>query len=112
MRLIAIAGPYRAKTEWETVEHIRRAEALALELWRMGVAVICPHKNTAFFGGAAPDDAWLEGAREMVLRSDALCCVDGWERSEGAREEVRVARDHGIPVFMNASEVSDWLSQG
>src|SRR4051812_24706808 len=46
MKLIYIAGPYRAATEWQVVQNIRRAEALALAVWQSGAACICPHKNT------------------------------------------------------------------
>jgi len=113
MLLVAIAGPYRATTEWGVVENIRRAEEAALAIWRLGVAAICPHKNTAFFGGAAPDGIWLEGALEMVRRSDALLAINGWENSIGAKNEVSFAQSSGIPVFFCIEEFSRWLaSQG
>lgn len=74
MILVYIAGPYRAPTEWEVLGNIRRAEEVALRVWKAGAACICPHKNTAFFGGAAPDDVWLTGDLEMVRRCDAVVC--------------------------------------
>jgi hypothetical protein len=55
MKLVYVAGPYRGKGEWEVVQNIRRAETLALAVWKLGAACICPHKNTALFGGAAED---------------------------------------------------------
>lgn len=81
MKLVAIAGPYRAPNEFEVVQNIRRAEALAVRVWRAGAACICPHKNTALFGGAAPDSVWLGGALEMVqslerLNSEAMQVMD------------------------------------
>ncbi|UCC29699.1 MAG: DUF4406 domain-containing protein [Phycisphaerales bacterium] len=109
VRLVVVAGPYRSSTEWGTFENIRRAEALALQLWMLNVAVICPHKNTANFGGAADDQIWLEGAKEIVRRADAVVTLPGWEASEGACGEVELANELGIPVFSNAEEVSEWL---
>ena len=109
MKLVFVAGKYRAKTEWEVFQNIRSAEALALELWRLGLSVICPHKNTEMFGGAAPDDMWLKGALEMVRRCDALVCLPDWEKSEGARGEVNLAEEIGIPIFFSLSEVKEWL---
>lgn len=109
MKLVVIAGPYRAKTEWALVENIRRAEVAALEVWKLGAAVICPHKNTAHFGGAAPDRVWLEGAKEMLRRADAVVTVEGWEASEGAQDEVRLAQTLGIPVFHDPREAAAWL---
>jgi hypothetical protein len=109
MKLVFIAGPYRSSSEWGVYENIRRAEALALQLWRMGLAVICPHKNTERFGGAGPDKLWLDGALEMVRRCDAVVCTSDWERSEGALNEVTLAKQIGIPVFTSIAEVEKWL---
>jgi hypothetical protein len=113
MRLVFVAGPYRARAEWDVIQNIRRAEELALKAWLLGVAVLCPHKNTAGFGGAAPDELWLEGGLEMVRRSDAVLCTSDWESSAGARAEVLLANQLGIPVFSTLLELRAWVeSQG
>lgn len=109
MKVVYIAGPYRAASEWQVLENIRRAESLALEAWKLGAAVICPHKNTAFFGGAAPDETWLKGDLEILGRCDAILCVPGWEQSVGAKGEVQLARSLGLPVFQLISELQSWL---
>ncbi len=111
MKVVYVAGPYRADSEWGVVENIRRAEAVALEVWKRGAVAICPHKNTAFFGGTLPDDVWLTGDLELVRRSDAVCCVRGWEDSAGARGEVALARELGIPVFDGVEQLQAWLAQ-
>ena len=67
------------------------------------------HKNTALFGGAAPDSVWLEGDLEMMRRCDAILCTDDWERSAGARDEVKLARELNIPVFFSIAEFETWL---
>ena len=108
MRLVYVAGPYRAPTEWQLVQNIRKAEALALDVWRLGLACICPHKNTALLGGAAPDSLWLEGDLEMMRRCDAVICTDDWQRSEGARNEVAEAKRLAIPVFFSIDELKNW----
>lgn len=104
-----VAGPYRDKSEWKVVNNIRTAENLALSLWRPGVAVICPHKNTAFFGGAQPDEVWLDGDLELVRRSDVVVCTADWERSLGARNEVQFASELGIPVLHSVHEFDLWF---
>lgn len=68
MRVVYIAGPFRAENAWEIEQNIRRAEEAALELWRAGAAVLCPHTNTRYFQGAAPDHVWLEGDLELLRR--------------------------------------------
>ena len=109
MNLVYVAGPYRAATEFEVTQNIRRAESLALKVWLAGAACICPHLNTAHFGGAAPDEVWLTGELEIVRRCDAVVLVEGWERSEGVRREVETARAAGIPVFERFEDFQTWL---
>lgn len=108
-KVVYIAGPYRAKCEWDVVQNIRNAELLALEVWRLGVVALCPHKNTALFGGAADDSYWLEGDLELLRRSDAMVLVEGWENSSGTIEEVIFAIEHRIPVFTSINSVAVWI---
>jgi nucleoside 2-deoxyribosyltransferase len=105
MKVIYIAGPFRAANAWGIEQNIRRAEALALEVWRLGAACICPHTNTRFFQNAAPDDVWLKGDIEIMLRCDAVLLTDDWERSSGARAEVAAALALPMPVFRTLDEL-------
>ena len=91
MKIIYIAGAYRNQTEWGLVENIRHAESEAIKLWQEGWAVICPHKNTAHFGGLCPDDTWLEGDLEILKRCDAVYFLSNWQESEGAEAEYNLA---------------------
>lgn len=98
MTLAYVAGPFRASNAWEIEQNIRRAEEPALALWRMGYAVICPHTNTRFFQGAAPDRVWLDGDLEMLRRCDLVVVTPDWRKSRGARAEVKLAVEEDIPV--------------
>lgn len=109
MKVVYVAGPYRAPSEWEVLENIRRAEVLALAVWRMGAACICPHKNTAFFGGAADDKVWLDGDLEILKRCDAVICTPDWKQSVGASGEVEFAQKLDLPVFYSLGELREWL---
>jgi Domain of unknown function (DUF4406) len=111
MRLVFVAGPYRAPNEYLVLKNIRRAEELAIRVWHSGAACICPHKNTAFFGGAASDKVWLDGALEMVRRCDAVICTSNWRESSGATGEVQLAKNLGIPVFEEYEELERWLKE-
>ena len=98
-RVVYIAGPFRGANAWEIEQNIRRAEELALEAWKAGAAVLCPHTNTRHFGGVLPDEVWLAGDQEFVVRSNAVLTTPDWGRSFGATAEVALAREMQIPIF-------------
>lgn len=117
MKVVYVAGPFRARNPngtndaWRTHGNITRAMAVALDVWRLGAAAICPHANAATFQDAAglPDRVWLDGDLELLRRSDALITVDGWEASTGATAEVEAATALGIPVFHTLDALAIWL---
>ena len=109
MKMVFIAGPYRASTEWGVHNNIQKAEQAAVAIWKLGISVVCPHKNTAYFGGAAPDRVWLNGAQEQLRRSDAVFLVVGFEQSVGTQDEIALAKELGLPIFKEIEEVEHWL---
>lgn len=101
-----IVGPFRASSAWGIEQNIRRAEEVALELWRIGYAVICPHTNTRFFQGAAPDVIWLNGDIEIMKRCDIVVAIEGYDKSEGSLKEVEIAEECGLPTMFWDTENS------
>lgn len=111
-RVVYVAGPFRAVNQWEQEQNIRRAEALALEVWRAGAVAICPHLNTANFQGALPDSTWLDGDVEILRRCDAILLTPDWERSVGASAELAFAVSFGLQVLRSIPELELWLGTG
>lgn len=111
MKLVYVAGPFRGPDAWAIESNIRRAETLALEAWRLGAAVICPHANTRFFQGAAPDEVWLAGDLEMLRRCDAVLFTPDWKRSMGANAEWAEARLRGIPCLFDLMDLRAFLAR-
>ena len=99
MKLIYIAGPYRAATEHEIWLHIEAARAKAIELMRLGYGVIVPHMNTAHLGGAVPDEQFVEQGMEMARRSDAVFLLVNWKKSSGSRAEYNAALTANVPLY-------------
>lgn len=112
MKLIYIAGPFRGPTPWDVECNVRKAEALALAVWRMGAAALCPHTNTRFFDKQADDKVWLDGTMEMLRRCDALILGENWRKSSGTKGEIREALRLDIPVFSGQIGLYVWLSFG
>ena len=103
MKIAYVAGAYRAETHYEVELNIRQAEAVAIELWKMNYATICPHKNTSHFDDLAPDRIWLDGDLEIISRlhggKDCLVMLPNWENSKGAKAEHEFARNRGLNIF-------------
>jgi len=99
LKVAYVAGPYRAPTPYQTLRNIHEAEYVALKLWQLGYAVICPHKNTSMFDGECEDSVWLDGYLEILKRCDILVLINGWADSKGSIMERDLAILKGIPVY-------------
>ena len=106
MKVIYIAGPYRSKNNkiCEVVQNIRNAEKIALKYWKLGYAVICPHKNTALFDGYCDDKIWLEGDIEILKRCDIIVMMSNYLKSSGAIAELNFATENNIEVIFDYEE--------
>jgi hypothetical protein len=92
--------------------NIRNAETEALWVWYNGGVAICPHKNTAGFGGAQdmPDEVWLRGDLELIRRCDALYAIGDYKKSEGSLAEIDLAHRLGLPILTGRLEVLKYLT--
>lgn len=100
MKIAYVAGSYRADTVNGIHDNIERARAVAVELWRMGYAVICPHLNSAMMDGVVPDHRFIDGDIEIVRRAaDCIIMLPGWEYSDGSVRECGWAQKFHIKVF-------------
>jgi len=113
MKVLYISGPYRGKDGWTTEQNIREAEALALEVWALGIVALCPHTMTRFYqDGTLPDHLFLRGDLELMTRCDGVLLSPRWQQSVGARIEMRWAKEKGLPVFVSVGEIEQtWGSE-
>lgn len=103
LKIAYLAGPYRG-TRDQTLKNILQAEVVAKQIWKIGLPVLCPHKNTGMFDGVAPDDLFLMAGLEMLARCDCLILRDSaahadMQASEGTMAELALAKDLGMPIF-------------
>ncbi len=97
MKVVYVAGKYLGNSDWETYNNIHKARVAAHRLWDEGYAVICPHANTAFFGG--PNEQakgsewmkWITGDLEILRRCDKIYLLNNWKDSKGAGIELNEA---------------------
>ena len=113
--LILIAGPYRSGTNDDPRlmrENLAKLEASALPLFRLGHLPVIgewlalPLLELA--GSTKPGDAAYEEilypvAHRLLTKCDAVLRLEG--ESKGADEDVRIAKERGLPVFYRIEEV-------
>jgi len=103
--VIYTAGKFRGDIE----ANIAIAATVALQVWTMGCACICPHMNTAPWQGVLEDRVWLEGDLAIVAKCDAVLMLENWKCSEGATRERQLAMKLGIPVLYSIEELREWM---
>lgn len=99
MYVVYVIGPYRAPTSFEMHHNIQAARDAAIQLWREGYAVICPHMNSCWLDGVITDTAFLKHYLHILARCDMAFVLPGWQHSVGSREEVKLCIAQNIPVF-------------
>jgi len=105
VKVVYVAGAFRAKTQWGIMQNVRRAEEASLRLWKLGYAVICPHTMTQHFQNECPDEVWLDGCLELLKRCDAIYMVNGWSFSEGSLAELNFAKELGLEIMFDIKYV-------
>lgn len=111
MKLIYVAGPYRAANHWLIEQNIHRARELGARLAQLGAAPLIPHANTAHWDGLCSDEFWLKAGIEMLRRCDGVVLVKGWSESRGTLAEVDEAHRRGLPVLGKPSPPDDILAE-
>lgn len=100
MLLVYTSGRYTdSRGPWFIRQNILEAEQVAADLWRLGFAVICPHKNTAMFDGIVGYETFLAGDFLMVESCHLLVMIPNWRSSKGAKLERQHALRCAVPVF-------------
>ena len=113
--MVLIAGPYRSGTDDDPARlaaNLCALEAAVLPLWRAGhlpmigewVALpIIAQAGGAHIADAVHQEFLYPVARRLLARCDAVLRLPG--ASKGADEDVRLARERGLPVYHHVDEV-------
>lgn len=109
--LILIAGPYRSGTDGDPVaiaRNLERLEAAAAPIYALGhVPMIGEWVALPILRGVDPaagdGDVMYETARRLLQHCDAVLRLPG--ESSGADTDVAIARERGIPVYTDLSEI-------
>lgn len=109
MKLVYVAGPYRAETGQERQRNVLRAALRGATVAKHGGMPVVPHLLTRGLEGAAAEEFWIRGTMAVLGRCDAVFLVEGWKGSVGSVDEVAEAVRIGIPVFEDELALARWL---
>ncbi len=113
--VILIAGPFRSGTNDNPAliaRNLERLESFSLPIYQAGhipmigewVALpIMKHAGFLALGDAIAEQYLYPVASRLLERCDAVLRVDG--SSKGADEDVRLARERGLPVYFRIEDV-------
>jgi hypothetical protein len=97
MKIIYIAGPFRANTNWLIQKNVRRSEEKTLEIWKSGNVPVTPHLLGKNFYGELHEGKVLQGLLKLLKRCDGMLLLPGWKDSNGTMAEVGCCCYHNIP---------------
>lgn len=99
MKLVYIAGAFTGANNWEIQKNVRKAETVALAVWRSGAVAVCPHKNTQNFYGAIDEKKVVEGYITLLEVCHAIVVLPGSANSNGTIIEMDAAYKKDMPLF-------------
>ncbi|MBS1663051.1 MAG: DUF4406 domain-containing protein [Bacteroidetes bacterium] len=113
--MILIAGPYRSGTNDDPFlmsVNLRKLETAALPIFRaghipvIGEWVALPLMEVAGsmnVGDSVSEEILYPVAARLITKCDAVVRLEG--ASKGADEDVRLAKELGLPVYYNVEDV-------
>ena len=116
MKIVFIAGPYFGDGDYKKIEeNIRNAEKYQIQLANRGIGFFCPHNHTEHFEKKAKAEEKFYRELDMLILSkvaDAVLAIPGWEKSNGARAEIKWATVNNLKIFYPKSpeDLSDIIS--
>lgn len=107
MKIVFIAGQLTTGWDWKDrsfIENrVKEAEKYQIALINAGIGCFCAHTHTSFHhekGSKAPEEFYHEMDLEFLKRvADAVLAMPGWEKSKGAKKEVKWAIENKLPIF-------------
>ena len=105
MLKVYVAGPYSADNVIDVLKNIGKGRQACADLFALGFAPFCPWHDADFIimnpDINHPVQYFRDYCIEWLKVSDVMLLIDGWQKSVGCQEEVKLAKELNIPIFYN-----------
>lgn len=109
MKLIYVAGPLRPNSKFTAEHHIAQAKVAASMVRQLGGYPVTPHLNSGHLLLEGFDETvTMQGALELMYRSDAVMLIGNWQQSNGTLREIECAAHRGMSIFTEAEVKQSW----
>ncbi|WP_109489480.1 DUF4406 domain-containing protein [Occallatibacter savannae] len=120
--IVLVAGPYRSGTDGDPLRiqrNLKRLERHAFGVFSAGhipligewVALpLAEQAGSREVGDAISEQYLYPVAGRLLERCDAVLRIEG--ASKGADEDVRIARERGLPVYFHLEELPAAIARG
>lgn len=111
MKLVYIAGKLNGDAS-SYIKNLSRMIAWDIKVKRLGYATFCPGLDflEGLLAGDFEYEDYFNSSQEILIRSDAVFLVPGWETSEGTKKEIEAAKKNNIPAFTDLASLDRKLS--
>lgn len=109
--LVFVAGRLRHPDPRQMAANVLTATHYTKQLAQMGCAPYCPHAAIGFAFRQIPEADANATNNTFLFLADALFALPFSARSLGARREMKIAAQRGIPIFHTLEEVRAWRAQ-
>ena len=96
-RFVYISGPITGHDDY-----LKEFECAEKYLHDLDPDIVTFNPAAAFGAGGLSDADYrriIDMEKDMICRFDAIFLLDGWEQSQGAREELKIALDEDMDIF-------------
>ena len=109
---VYVAGKYSDDNVMDVLKNIGRGEQLSAEVFKHGFAPFCPWHDKDFVirlpHAGLTKEMFYEYSIVWLKCCDCVLLVPGWETSSGTLEEIKIAKEIGIPVFETMEELIEF----
>ncbi len=111
--IIYLSGPMHGSKPWplDREASCDVANIYGKALWKLGYWVFSPQGNTRhMYGENLPSVTYLAFDLHLIrYYIKHMFMLPGWEHSDGAVEELKLAKSLGRPIYYNLTEAKDAL---